>query len=311
MPKFCIFRIEKVKGGNRAGRANVNALQKEHCRTSADKELMEDKNPDIDWSKTDQNYNLCRMDGSEYEGDKGKAWNDVIDERLKELGLKPRKDAVRMLDALYTASPEWFEGKTQDEVDEYFSCCVDFHEKYYGEVISARVHWEDEATPHLQIASIPLKDGKLSAKRLIGNRADLSKRQTDFFLEVGQKFGMDRGIVNEPGKARKHQRLAEFKQNQEIKKYAELRGDIKSLVHGVIDFARKAPRRLEKIYISTGNAKRAAEKEWENEAIKIEESARALDARLGETDWGIDKDWNLMTIFEREEIESKEMLKDL
>lgn len=311
MPKFCIFRVEKVKGHG-AGRAHVKALQREHCRTSADQEIMQDKNPDIDWTKTDQNYNLCRMDGSEYEGDKGRSWNEVIDERLKELGIKPRKDAVRMLDALYTASPEWFEGKKQDEVDEYFSCCVDFHEKYYGEVISARVHWEDEATPHLQIASIPLtEDGKLSAKKLIGNRADLSKRQTDFFIEVGQKFGMNRGIVNEPGKARKHQRLAEFKQNQEMKRYEELREDIAGVVHGLADFTRKAPARLKKIYTSTGKAQKQAEKEWENEARKLEDIARVLDTRLGEGDWGIDKDWHLMSIFEREEIARKEMLRDI
>ena len=308
MPNFCIFRVQKVKGHG-AGRAHINALQKEHCRTSADQEAMAEKNPDIDWTKTTENYNLCRMDGSAYPGDTGENWNKVIDERLKELGIRPRKDAVRLLDSFYGASPEWFADKSEDEIDAYFSACCDFHEKYYGEIVSARVHW-DEATPHIQIASIPLIDGKLSAKKLIGNRADLSKRQTDFFLEVGQRFGMDRGIVNEPGKARKHQKLAEFKQNQEVKKYAELRRDIKSLVHGVTDFARKAPRRLEKIYTSTGIAKRAAEKEWENEAIKIEESARVLDTRLGDS-LGIDKDWNLMSEFEREELETKAMLRDI
>ena len=153
-------------------------------------------------------------------------------------------------------------------------------------------------------------EGKLSAKTLIGNRGDLSKRQTDFFLEVGQKFGMDRGIINEPGKARKHQKLAEFKKNQEVLKYKELRADIKSLVHDVSDFARKAPSRLSKMAAGGKVAKRV-EKEWEDEADKIVVQARALDARLGETDWGIDIDWNLLTIFEKEELARKEMLREL
>lgn len=309
MPQFCIFRVEKVKGHG-VGRAHVNALQREHCRTAADQEAMAEKNPDIDWTKTTENYNLCRMDGSTYPGDTGENWNKVIDDRLKELGIRPRKDAVRLLDSFYGASPEWFEGKSQDEIDEYFSCCLDFHERYYGEVISARVHW-DEATPHLQIASIPLtEEGKLSAKRLIGNRRDLSKRQTDFFMEVGQRFGMDRGIINEPGIARKHQRLAEYKKNQEIKKYHELRSDIHNLAANVAEFARKAPQRLSKM-AAGGRGGKAARKDWEDESSKIEAEAKALDARLGGDMLSIDKDWTLMTEFEREELETKAMLQDI
>lgn len=213
--QYCIMRVEKVKGG----KAHINSLEKEHCRTTDDEEAMREKNPDIDWEQTEFNYAIKNPWGHNYAGDRGRAWNDVIDEQLTLHGItKTRKDAVKMLDGLYTASPEWFESASIEEQEAYFRDCVDFHERYFGKVISARVHL-DEATPHLQVVSIPItSDDRLSAKEIIGNRSKMSQRQTNFWSEVGQKYGLERGEIKEPGQARQHENLASYKRKQEQEK---------------------------------------------------------------------------------------------
>lgn len=226
--QYCIMRCEKVKGGG-GGKAHVASLEKEHCRDAADEESLKEKNPDIDWERTEYNYAIKNQWGHNYVGDRGRSWNDVIDEELTMHGItKPRKDAVKMLDGLYTASPEWFESASTEEQEAYFRDCVAFHEKYYGVVISARVH-VDEATPHLQIVSIPItEDDRLSAKEIIGNRSKMSQRQTDFYEEVGQKYGLERGELKEPGQARKHENLASYKRKREQEKLRRAQEAVKS-----------------------------------------------------------------------------------
>ena len=105
---------------------------------------------------------------------------------------------------MYTASPEWFETHSKEEWINYFQDCLTFHRDYYGEhVINAVIHL-DEATPHMQVASIPLTDdGRLSAKEIMGNRRDYRSRQNIFYDEVGKKYGLERGEIHD--QPRKHE----------------------------------------------------------------------------------------------------------
>lgn len=149
---------------------------------------------DIDWSKTDENIFLIHTE----------QWNREITKQVKEAGAKDRKDSVVLLDGLYTASPEWFETHSKEEWINYFQDCLTFHRDYYGEhVINAVIHL-DEATPHMQVASIPLTDdGRLSAKEIMGNRRDYRSRQNIFYDEVGKKYGLERGEIHD--QPRKHE----------------------------------------------------------------------------------------------------------
>ena len=61
-----------------------------------------------------------------------------------------------LITSVYSASPEWFEGKSRDEILEYFSKCLEFEQRK-GEVINATVHF-DETTPHMQVATVPVLD---------------------------------------------------------------------------------------------------------------------------------------------------------
>lgn len=187
---YGIMRVEK------RGRADVYGIQLEANRTveQHEKGLEFDKS-DIDWGKTDDNIFLVQTE----------QWNREITKAIKrietETGKKTRKDAVVLLDGLFTASPEFFEGKTTQEIKKYFEDCLDFYVKEYCQgdetrVLNAVIHL-DEATPHMQVVSIPVytseSGNRLNAKIIMGNKTDYRKRQDRFFEAVSEKYGLERG----------------------------------------------------------------------------------------------------------------------
>lgn len=195
-----IMRVEKCK------RSDVYGLQIESNRTIEDHILgREFDKSDIDWNRTQDNIFLIKEDN----------WNKYITRYLKEHGLKERKDAVVMIDGLYTASREFFDNKTRKETIEYFKDCLRFHEKNYGVTFNAVIHF-DESTPHLTVKSIPvIEDEKglhLSAKIVMGNKDDYRLRQNQFYSEVSQKYGLERGELLEDAEIKHHLTVQEFKQ---------------------------------------------------------------------------------------------------
>ncbi len=187
---YGIMRVEK------RGRADVYGIQLEANRTveQHEKGLDFDKS-DIDWNKTRDNIFLIQTE----------QWNKEITKVTKQIesetGKKTRKDAVVLLDGLFTASPEFFEGKKTQEIKKYFEDCLDFYVKEYCQgdetrVLNAVIHL-DEATPHMQVASIPVytseSGNRLNAKIIMGNKTDYRKRQDRFFDAVSCKYGLERG----------------------------------------------------------------------------------------------------------------------
>lgn len=169
---YCIMRTEKRK------RTDLGGIQKENTRTA-------------------QNYNNKVSPGMDIfnvtlkESDN---WLQDIDSEIKAAGAKTRSNSVLALDTIYTASPEFFQGKTNQQNDDFFKDCLQFHQEHFGHIISAVVHY-DETTPHLHVISVPLtKDGRLSARDVIGNKAKMSKTQDAFFEQVGRGYGLERGI---------------------------------------------------------------------------------------------------------------------
>lgn len=184
------MRVEK------RGRADVYGIQLEANRTveQHEKGLEFDKS-DIDWNKTKDNIFLVQT----------AQWNKEITKVTKqiesEMGKKTRKDAVVLLDGLFTASPEFFANKSDNEIKKYFEDCFVFYVKEYCQgdetrVLNAVIHL-DETTPHMQVASIPVYTSelgnRLNAKIIMGNKTDYRKRQDRFFDEVSEKYGLERG----------------------------------------------------------------------------------------------------------------------
>lgn len=189
MAMYCIMNVDKQK------RSAIYGLQAEANRQPNDGREFD--NSDIDNSRTSDNVFLRQCD----------SWNRAITEQIKLAGVRERKDSIVGITGVYTASEEWFRTHSKKEWMAYFSDCLAFHDKTYGRCINAVVHL-DEDVPHLQCISIPLIEDEtgwhLSAKKVMGNRQDYQRRQDQFFEEVGQQYGMDRGIRRDAAEIKRH-----------------------------------------------------------------------------------------------------------
>lgn len=203
MPQYAIMRFAKQKGG-------AGALEAHHERT---KEKYA-SNPDIDTSRSKENFHIVAPSTS---------YKREADSRIKAAGCRTRKDSVRFVDTLVTASPEFFQGKKRVDVQAFFQCATDFISLKIGKdnIFSAVVHM-DEKTPHMHLCFTPITvDGRLSAKDIVGNRVQLTKWQDDFFAHMVKAFpDLERGeSTSKTG--RRHIPTRVFKQAVRLTKQAE------------------------------------------------------------------------------------------
>lgn len=179
---FCIMRTEKRK------RTDLSGIQKENTRTATGYNNKVSPGMDI--------FNVVLKESNN--------WLQDIDNEIKAAGAKTRSNSVLALDTIYTASPQFFQERTNAENDKFFQDCLKFHESHFGHIISAVVHY-DETTPHLHVISVPLtKDNRLSARDVIGNKSRMSKTQDAFFEQVGRGYGLERGIHMDGQEKKEH-----------------------------------------------------------------------------------------------------------
>ena len=170
-PQYEFFHFEKYK------RPAVSKIESHHERT---KEKYA-SNPDIDPTRKDLNYHLIEP---------ADRYNAIISQQVKESGCRTRKDSVWMLEAFFTASPEFFKGKKKREIREFFEECIKFLEKHQSRetFISAVVHM-DEKTPHMHLSFVPLtEDKRLAAKDITGNKKKLVWWQDEFWQHMVRKY---------------------------------------------------------------------------------------------------------------------------
>ena len=179
---YCIMRTEKRK------RTDLSGIQRENDRTATEYNNRVEPGMDI------LNVSLVQSDN----------WMQDIQQEIDRAGAHTRSNSVVALDTIYTASPEFFQGKTNAENDKFFEDCLRFHQRKFGHVISAVIHY-DETTAHMHVISVPLtKDGRLSARDVIGNRTQMRRAQTEFYEQVGRGYGLERGVQQDGPEKREH-----------------------------------------------------------------------------------------------------------
>ena len=178
MPDFCILRLRKRT-------LKAAAAMARHA-------LREDDTPNADATRSHCNVVL---------GGRGHNAQQVLAQMKAATDpLAKRKDAVRCIEFLIAASPsinQWDESKQ----DRYYKSALAWIGDRFGggrNVHLAVLH-RDETTPHLQVLLAPIlhsPDGtkKLAANKLIGGPAGLKKLQDDFAAQIGQQFGLERGV---------------------------------------------------------------------------------------------------------------------
>ena len=167
---YAILRFAKHKGGA------SKALSAHHERTKDSYA----SNPDIDLSRTAQNFHLVTPRWS---------YEQEIKHRIQTAGCRVRKDSVKFVDTLVTVSPE-FAKAHEAEMPEYFRRAFDFLKERVGEenIFSAVVHM-DEKTPHMHLCFVPLtRDKRLSAKEILGNKKSMIRWQDDFYACMAERW---------------------------------------------------------------------------------------------------------------------------
>ena len=184
--QYAILRFAKYKGPEIGHIESHNERTKEKYAS----------NPDIGTARSHLNFHLVTPE---------RKYRAESEKQIAEAGCRTRSDSVRVVEALVTASPEFFKGKKKSEVKDYFTEALDFIQKYQSKdtIISAVVHM-DEKTPHMHLCFVPLtEDKRLSAKEIVGNKKKLTWWQDEFWKHMVKKYpDLERGeSASETGRA--------------------------------------------------------------------------------------------------------------
>ena len=175
--QYAILRFAKYKGPEIGHIESHNERTKEKYAS----------NPDVDTARSHLNFHLVTPQ---------RKYRAEAEKQIAEAGCRTRSDSVRVVEALVTASPEFFKGKKKGEIKAYFQEALDFIREHQDPktIISAVVHM-DEETPHMHLCFVPLTaDKRLSAKEIVGNKKKLTQWQDRFWEHMVKKYpDLERG----------------------------------------------------------------------------------------------------------------------
>lgn len=203
---------EEMRGGNKMGYAVVHMMKIKSgavggIQSHNNREHEPKTNPDVDMSRSEDNYDLIPCDN----------YKRSIKEKLSNLvesSRAVRKDAVVVCNFIVTSDNETMDALGADCQREFFQDSVKWFSDRYGadRVLNATVHM-DETTPHLHIGVMPItQDGRLSAKAIF-TKTEMKAIQTEFARDVGEKYGLERGVE---GSERTHLSEARFKEQKAL-----------------------------------------------------------------------------------------------
>lgn len=212
---FTVYRFQKKKLGE------LKNVQRHNLR--------EQETPNADPARTGSNTRIGAQD-----------FQQAVKNRCRAAGVKITEKRVAAVEHLVTASPEFFAGKSGDEIGRWSNHVLAYFRTKYGaeNIVAVDLHM-DEKTPHLHIIHVPLtrlkgvkvkseKTGKvvsefvetdklrLNADALIGgSKANATKLQDEFALHMQQLYPeLARGISKKNREAQ-YQRVQDWYSNIE------------------------------------------------------------------------------------------------
>lgn len=228
-----IFRVQGIKTtGDLQGSGKHNLDRVSHT------------NNDIDHSRSAENITLKHCGGN-YNLMFEEITNDLKKQHEEQMKTtrKSRQKSFRdkinddkadvACEFLMSASPEYFEGKSREEIENWAQTSIDFITKKIGieekNILHAVVHM-DEKTPHLHVVAVPLVekyDGRrkkdvlaISRKHFIEKREDMEQVQTDYVEHLNKNgFDLERGLEKS---GTKHLDVARYKLQETEKDLKEI-----------------------------------------------------------------------------------------
>lgn len=335
MAKFCVLNLQKYKAGDLGGlRNHVERMGK--CRT----------NNDIDPELTKYNHDYDGLNARKLIADTNKR---IAELDFKKAVRKDAVVCIGGIisaspEKMNSMSREEQEQYFRDAVDfikkEFGAENIRYAKAHFDETESGGV-------PHLHFGVTPVLDGRLCAKKIM-TPTKLKSLQTRFWEEVGRNHGMDRG-VEDSGKKHLSENDYKRKQNeQKAKELAGREAELVQRENFVREYGRRvayaekilgglvgevetvgrflpliadAPRIAKHINGMAGQNKRARYRKayagavaeiataLKNVVDDAKECNVPVPAELGKSE-DFPKCWALLTEFEREELETKAMLRD-
>ena len=263
--QYAILRFAKYKGPEIGHIESHNERTKEKYAS----------NPDADTSRSHLNFHLVTPQ---------RKYRAEAEKQIAEAGCRTRSDSVRVVEALVTATPEFFKSKKKSEVKAYFQEALDFIKQNQKPetIISAVVHM-DEKTPHMHLCFVPLtKDKRLSAKEIVGNKKKLTQWQDGFWEHMVRKYpDLERGeSASETGRTHIPPRL--FKEAVHLNRLKE---QIMAILNDTNPFNKKAKAEelaalLDK-YIPGAKAMRTKLRKYDAAYRELTAENAALEKQLG------------------------------
>ena len=275
-PQYAILRFAKYKGPEISGIEAHNERTKEKYAS----------NPDIDPTRTHLNFHLIKPE---------RRYRAESEKQIAEAGCRTRSDSVRVVEALITATPEFFKGKKRAEIKEFFNEALEFIKQNQAPetIISAVVHM-DEKTPHMHLCFVPLtEDKRLCAKEILGNKKKLTQWQDKYWEHMVKKYpDLERGeSASETGRdhiptrvfkqmarlTKQHDKLEEMLSDMKFTNYKERSAQIAAFLEKYIpDVAAMETqmKKYEKFFKTVSGKQKALEKKNADLADALEESQK-------------------------------------
>lgn len=226
---YTIIRTQKLKTS-----ADIGASE-QHCRR------LKDDVPNANPKFSKKNFELPVMLTCKREFT-ASTLNGRVNEYLEAENVKiRRKDAVKCVEVMMTASPEFFEGKKLSEVKEWVKLSREFLSKHFLEqsahLVGFYVHM-DEKTPHIHAHIVPttydekVEGLKLNCREFLGGPQKMRELQDTYAKHMQLKYPeLERGVERKTTRA-DHKTLKSFYQAtelleqsglspEEVKKYLE------------------------------------------------------------------------------------------
>jgi hypothetical protein len=209
-PPYAILRVKKIKG-------------KAHAKAATDHNYRHYPVANADEHAPHPSPEFLNHAESGY-------W-DLAIERLTQAGITARRnDAIRCVEVMLTASPQWFKRDEQGQAADYSTSKwaqdnLAYLQKTFGKenVVAFKIH-QDEKTPHLHGLIVPITpDGRLSARDMVGRPA-LKKCQSSYASAMAE-HGLQRGVERSQAK---HKPMRQFygQQAQTAQQVEELTGPV-------------------------------------------------------------------------------------
>lgn len=170
-----LIRLGKLKGENGvlvALKHNKRTLQNERGAGA-----------NIDVTKSSFNYSLTGGDTPEVIALHAKV------QMLKAGIEKPRKDCVRAVEVLFSLPIDRHGQNTRP----FFTDCLNWiKQTFAGELLAFDVHL-DESAPHAHAIILPLIDGKMQGRDMVGSTGNLMRMINKFHADVARHYGLSKG----------------------------------------------------------------------------------------------------------------------